>query len=254
MPEKLREYGMQSIGWLGLLGVWALITTTGFVDPLFLSSPSQTLDALIKGFGSGELLYGLGATLLRSLAGFLIAVLLGIPFGLLLGGVARADQMVGNLIDGLRSMPATALFPAFLLLFGIGDKAKIAVVTFVCVWGMVIFTASGAKNSGTTRRFLLRLHKVSLRQRFIDGLLLPAIPSVVGGMRATLSLALVITIGIEMIIGTRVGLGQTIYVAQVTYQIPLMYAAILVAAAAGIAMNILFRVGAKLVHWETLDR
>lgn len=74
-------------------------------------------------------------------------------------------------------------------------------------------------------------------------------------MRTTLSLALVITIGIEMIIGTKIGLGQTIYEAQQTYQIPTMYAAIMVAALAGIVLNRLFLfAAARLVHWETLDR
>lgn len=193
MRSHLQRIATSSFGWIVLLAAWALLTETGRVDPLFLSSPSQTLTALLGGLVSGELLEGLIATLFRSLSGFAIAVLLGTPLGLVLGGFAKADRVLGNVIDGLRSMPATALFPAFLLVFGIGEGSKIAVATFVCIWGMVIYTAYGVKTAGHIRRFLLRLHNVSVRQRFVDGLLFPALPSIFGGMRTTLSLALVIT-------------------------------------------------------------
>ena len=194
-------------------------------------------------------MWGVLDTVRRALSGFIMAVILGVPLGLLLGGVPRVQRVIGSVVDGLRSMPATALFPAFLLAFGIGDKAKVAVVTFVCLWAMAIYTSYGVRAAGETRRFLLTLHGVSLRQRFLDGLFYPALPSIIGGMRTTLSFALVITIGIEMIIGTKRGLGQSIYVAQATYKIASMYAAIILAAIAGIILNKIFlKLATKLVH------
>ena len=246
---------MSATGWGAIILIWALLTETRLIDPLFLASPTDTFTALLDGLCSGELVWGALATVQRDLSGFTIAVILGIPLGLLFGGIPKVHQAIGSVVDGLRSMPATALFPAFLLAFGIGDKAKIAVVTFVCLWAMAIYTAYGVRTAGDTRRFLLTLHGVSFVQRFFDCLFYPALPSIIGGMRTTLSFALVITIGIEMIIGTKKGLGQSIYEAQATYRIPSMYAAIILAAIAGIVLNMIFlKLASRLVHWDNVAR
>lgn len=247
MPKRVGS----ALSWGVLLALWASVTETGFVDPLFLSSPTDTFAAMFDGVTTGELLRAAMATLARAYGGFLIATLLGVPLGLMLGGMPRINAAIGGVVDAFRSMPATALFPAFLLLFGIGDTAKVAVATFVCTWAIAIYTAYGVRVAGETRRFLLRLHGTTRTQRFLDGLLRPALPNIVGGMRSALSLALVVTIGIEMIVGTTVGLGRTIYIAQLTYRIPRMYAAIMMAALLGIASNAVFAVGTRrIIHWD----
>lgn len=242
--------------WVAGVALWAALTETGLVDPLFLAPPGKTAAALWRGlFGSHELSWALLYTLRRALSGFVIASLLGVPLGLLVGGVPQVDRIFGRTIDGLRSMPATALFPAFLLVFGIGEASKVAVATFVCLWALVIYTAYGVRSSGGTRRHLLRLHGVSAAQIFFDGLFYPALPSILGGMRTSLSLALVVTISVEMLIGTKFGLGQTIYIAQSTYAIPTMYAAIILAALAGILINYLFQLLTRVcVRWEPAAR
>ena len=213
--------------------------------------PIDTARALLDGVLTGSLLRALVATLGRAYGGFVTPTVIGVPVGLMLGGLPKVKDAIGGIVDALRSMPATALFPAFLLLFGIGDTAKVAVVTFVCTWAIAIYTAYGVRVSGETRRFLLRLHQATAWQRLVDGLLLPALPNILGGIRTAISLALVVTIAIEMIVGTTVGLGQTIYVAQVTYRIPVMYAAIVLSAAAGVATNAIFSIASRRwVRWE----
>ena len=255
----LKSVALSSIAWVFLIFCWWLLTAripTPIVDPLFLASPRATFAALRSGFfqplGLGwDLVY----TLLRALGGFCIASILGVPLGLLLGGNSLARRLLSSLIDGLRSMPATALFPVFLLAFGGGEASKVAVAIFVCLWAMVIYTASGVMITGETRRFLLRQHKVTRSQFFLDGLLYPALPNILGGMRATLSLAFVITIGVEMLVGTKLGLGHSIYVAQTTYQIPTMYAAVVLAAIAGIILNrLLLLLIPLVVRWEAPQR
>jgi NitT/TauT family transport system permease protein len=246
----MRALVLQSAVWITALLLWALLTETKAVDPLLLASPSDTARALLDGIGSFVLVRALGCTLLRALAGFLIATLIGVPLGLVLGGFASVNEVLGSFVDGLRSMPATALYPVFLLAFGLGDLSKIAVATFICTWAMAIYSAYGVRSSGETRRFLLRLHNVPWSQILLDGLLFPAMPSIIAGMRTVLSLAWVVTIGVEMIVGTKYGIGQAIFDAQNTFRIPLMYASIVLAALAGIGMNQFFILAAKwLTPW-----
>jgi NitT/TauT family transport system permease protein len=112
--------------WLALVCIWAGVTETRIVDPLFLSSPTDTARALFDGVLSGSLLRALVATLGRAFGGFVLATVIGVPVGLMLGGLPKVKDAIGGIVDALRSMPATALFPAFLLLFGIGNTAKVA--------------------------------------------------------------------------------------------------------------------------------
>jgi NitT/TauT family transport system permease protein len=225
--------------WGVLVLLWYLCTKgeRPLIDPLFLSSPSDTLTALREGLRNAKLINAFGMTFGRALGGFLIATVIGVPLGLVLGGIAAVQRMLGNVVDALRSMPATALYPLFMFAFGSGSLSKIAVAAFVCTWAIAIYTAHGVSGSGQTRRFLLRMHRVSRTQFLLDGLLFPAMPAIIGGMRTAVSLAVVLTIGIEMIVGTTSGLGQAIFNAQNTYQIPDMYAAIVLAAVGGVLVN-----------------
>jgi ABC-type nitrate/sulfonate/bicarbonate transport system permease component len=247
----LQRFWRRALGWLVLVAIWSFLTDGGFADPLFLASPRSTFSALAEGVLSGGLVAAALATLWRASCGFLIASVVGTSIGLALGGISWVRDTLGGIVDALRSLPATALFPVFLLVLGIGDKAKIAVVVFVCMWAMAIYTAAGVREASTVRRFLLRLHDVGQLQYFWDGLFLPALPTILGGMRASISLSLVITIGIEMIVGTSSGLGQSIYMAQLTYKISDMYAAILVSAFLGFVVNRLFLfLSSRLVKWD----
>lgn len=249
--REARRFTLPLVPWILGIAAWNILTSFRWIDPLLLASPSATLRELERGIASLELLRALGFTLLRAFCGFWIATLIGVPLGLMLGGMQIIQRTFGGVIDGLRSMPATALYPVFLLAFGAGDASKIAVVVFICTWALVIYTASGINSSGSTRRFLLKMHRVSKSQYFLDGLLLPALPSIIAGMRTVLSLALVITIGIEMIVGTKYGIGQAIFDAQNTYRIPQMYAAIVMAALSGVVMNWFFAAFASyLTPWH----
>jgi ABC-type nitrate/sulfonate/bicarbonate transport system permease component len=250
----LRRFILRVAPWLFLLVVWSTVTDSRLVDPLLLATPSDTLVALIQTVRSGELIAATGCTLGRALGGFGIAVIAGVPLGLLLGGFSSFDRTFGGVIDALRSMPATALYPVFLLAFGAGDSSKVAVTTFISTWALAIYTAYGVRSNGDTRRFLLRLHRAPRRQILVDGLLFPALPSIVAGMRTIISIAFVVTIGIEMIVGTRCGLGQLIFDAQNTYRIPTMYAAIVASAATGVVVNWVFiRLARMLTPWEVVQ-
>ena len=239
---------------LGLL--WYVSTMRGkpLVDPLFLSSPSDTAKALWSGLRDHSLINAFGMTFGRALGGFLVAAVVGVPLGLVLGGITSVRRTLGNVVDALRSMPATALYPLFMFAFGSGSLSKIAVAAFVCTWAIAIYAAHGVATSGQTRRFILRMHRVSRTQYLLDGLLFPAMPAIIGGMRTAVSLAVVLTIGIEMIVGTTSGLGQAIFNAQNTFQIPNMYAAIVLAALGGVLVNKGFLLFAKwLAPWSQED-
>lgn len=252
--SSLRRIGAGILGWSVLLALWFFATLTRLVDPLFVASPMDTAIALSREGMSGHLLAAASLTTGLALLGFCIGVLIGVPLGLMLGGVALFRRIFGGIVDSFRSVPSTALFPIFLLFFGVGRTSKIAVAAFVCTLALAIYTAAAVPAHDSTRRFLLRLHHAPWWRRFLDGLFFPALPGVIGGMRTAVSMALVGTIANEMIIGTDLGLGRYIYDAQMTFRIPEMYAAIIVAGLVGVLLNRLLVIAVTyLVRWRQFD-
>ena len=238
------------VGPIIILIIWWLVTTLGLVDTLFLVSPQVAFVKLWNLLSSGEILPDLWVTLLRMLFGFAISMAIGIPTGLLLGSSKKLYSYFEFVIDFFRSLPATALFPLFMLVFGIGDAAKIAVVVFIATWVIIINTAYGVFHTPKGRLRYLQTLKAKKSQIFREVILPEAIPHIVVGLRTALSLSLVVIIAVEMFIGTRVGLGQRIFDAQLTFRIPELYATILLAGIVGYLLNKFFlSLELKFIHW-----
>src|SRR5690606_30147851 len=155
------------------------------------------------------------------------------------------------LVDFFRSTPATAMFPLFLLIFGIGDLAKIAVAAFGA-WLVIFFTvAYGVMNARQTRILAARVMGATPGRVFRDVMFYESLPQTFVGLRLGVSYALVVIIVAEMFIGSSDGLGRRIIDSQIVYDLQQMYATILAAGAMGYGCNLLF-LGLErwLVHWS----
>lgn len=234
-----------------LLLIWFLISYFNLINPLFLPSPQEVFVKLYKLMVSGEVFPDIIATLLRVLVGFFMAIFIGVPIGLIMGSSRRIYQALEFIIDFLRSIPAMALFPLFLLFFGIGNTAKIAVVVFACSLIIIINTVYGVRHGKELRIMVAKTMKANRFNLFRKVILPEALPEIVGGLRIAISLSLIIVIVTEMFIGTKVGLGHRIFDAQLVYRIPEMYAVIILTGCLGYLINKLFSAGErKVVHWS----
>jgi NitT/TauT family transport system permease protein len=251
--EKWRDFISEReafIGPLALLLVWSLISTFQWVNPFFLPSPWNVLLELKKLLFSQGIYSHLGKTLYRMFSGYLLAVFLGIPLGIVVGYWEKAYNSLEFLIEFFRGFPATSLFPLFMLAFGIGDAAKIAIVVFSCSLVITINTLYGVRNSSKTRQMVAETMKANKAYIFLRVILPDALPYITAGLRTSLSLTLIIVVILEMFIGTDKGLGQLIYNAHMTYQIPQMYATIVITGLIGYGMNKGFiKLEEEVIHW-----
>ncbi len=238
------------VGPLALLLIWYLISTFQWVNPFFLPTPWNVFLEL-KGLLFSQGVYPhLGKTLYRMFSGYLLAILLGIPLGIVVGYWERAYNSLEFLIEFFRGFPATSLFPLFMLAFGIGDAAKIAIVIFSCSLVITINTLYGVRNSSKTRQMVAETMKASKTYIFSRVILPDALPYITAGLRTALSLTLIIVVILEMFIGTDKGLGHLIYNAHMTYQIPQMYATIVITGLIGYGMNKGFiKLEEEIIHW-----
>lgn len=233
-----------------LIALWWVSVMAGIANPLFLPSPLEVFKTLGTLIVTNQVTNDVGLTLGRTITGFLISSVIGIVFGLLIGFDRRVYNYFEFIIDFLRSIPATALFPLFILFFGVGDLAKVTVVVFSCSLIVLINTAYGVINSRKTRLVMIQMYGASPLQKFTKVVLPEALPQIFVGLRTAVSIALILVVVTEMFIGTTVGLGFRIYNAQMVYRTAEMYAAILLTGILGYVLNKFFSVlERKLIHW-----
>ncbi len=239
-----------ALGFVGLILVWAAVNATGLVTARLLPSPLLTAEALARGLWSEGLGFDLGQTVRRTLEAFALAVASGVPLGIAIGSSVKVYRSVEFLIDFFRSTPATALFPLCMIIFGLGDGAKIAVAAFSAALILVFNVAYGVMNARPTRTLAARVMGASRLRVFRDVTFYESLPQTFVGVRTAVSLALVVVIVAEMFIGSDNGLGKRIIDAQITFDMPGLYAEIFLTGALGYTLNLLFlTLEARLVHW-----
>jgi NitT/TauT family transport system permease protein len=238
------------LGAVVLLGGWALLHGSRAIDPVLLPSPLEALQAFWTGLAHGTLGADFWKTIVRTLSSFAIALLVAVPLGIILGASQRFYESIEFAIDFFRSTPASAMFPLFLVIFGVGEKTKIAVAAFGAALVILFNVAYGVMGARKQRQLAAKVMGAPRWRVLTDVTLLESMPQVFVGMRSGISLALVIVIVAEMFIGSTDGLGQRVMNAQMIFDMPEMYAAIFAAGALGYAMNLVFILAERrFVHW-----
>ena len=239
------------VGPVVLFIIWDLAVRLGFIKPILLPPPVDALGALLSGLAGGPLMTDFAVTVWRTVQAFLIAAVIGVPLGVLLGSNERLYRSVEFLIDFFRSTPSSALIPLFLLIFGVSDVNKVAIAAFGAFLIVIFNSAYGVINARKQRVMAARVMGASRWRVFKDVLIWESLQPSFVGLRSAVSMALVIVIVAEMFIGSDAGLGNRIINAQQVLNVKSMYAAILAAGALGYALNILFLVAERrIVHWS----
>jgi NitT/TauT family transport system permease protein len=239
------------VGPSAILALWALLAYTHTVSPLLLASPHEVLVALAKLLGSGALASALLATTSRTLAGFAVSAVIGIPVGLVVGSSSAIREELRLVIDFCRSLPPTALLPLFLFFFGVGDLAKILLSGFSCALIIVLGTSEGVIGCNQMRLKLATAFGAS-RWALLFRVIFPeSLPSIAVALRTCLSLSLILVVVAEMYVGTGSGLGRMIADSHLMHRTSEMYATIAAAGLLGYALNWGLRaVAVRVVHWS----
>jgi NitT/TauT family transport system permease protein len=249
MKMKRLEALLPIVGVAGLLVIWSLATWRQWVDPVLLPSPILTFKAMWAGM-HGSLGFDFVKTVYRTAAATVIASVIAIPLGILLGASEKIYRSLEFVIDFFRSTPASAMFPLFLVLFGVGDETKISVAAFGAALVILFNVAYGVMNARKTRLLAAKVMGASRLRVLFDVMLLESLPQTFVGLRNGISLALVVIVVAEMFIGSQDGLGHSVFEAQQLFEMPRMYAAIFAAGVLGYGLNLMFLlVERRFVHW-----
>lgn len=239
--------------WIGPVIVfllWLTTSSTQLASPTLLPSVTSTFQKLYEIVATGSVFPNLGATLLRTFVGFVLLVILGVPIGVYLGAHPKIYKMFDIVIEFFRSLPGTAMFPLFLLVFGIGDGSKIAIAWFISFWIVLVNSAYGVLQGSKTRKRVAESFKATHWQTLSRVVFMDALPQIFIGLKVGLSLSLIAVVVSEMFIGSNTGLGQKIYDSYLTYEIPYLYAWLMVTGVVGYLLNKVFALlEYRVIHW-----
>jgi len=232
-----------------VFGIWFFLKRFFLVNDIFLPSIEKTFGAIGTIFTQDGWADSV-MTLYRVIISTGLALLLAIPLGLILGYYASLYRQFEIIIDFFRSVPATAFFPLFILVFGIGNTSIIALSSFVCFWVILVNSIYGVWNCPKTRMKIAKSLGAGTYFLFSRIIFFDALPQILVGLRLSFSLALIIVIVSEMLMGTKYGLGRIVYESYATYQYARLYGGILLIGTIGYGINKI-TVGTErhLLHW-----
>ncbi|MEV6238561.1 ABC transporter permease [Lentzea sp. NPDC051838] len=235
---------------VALLVVWEVAPRLGLVDATFLPSFSTVLGAWWELLVSGQLLENTQASLARSLAGFGLAVAASVPLGLLIGWYKPVATLLNPLLEVFRNTAALALLPVFVLLLGIGETSKIAIVFYACAWPILLNTISAVGGVDPTLLRLAKSMNLSGFRLFQKVILPAAVPTVFTGIRLAGAVSILVLVAAEMV-GAKAGLGYLINASQFNFAIPQMYAGIITISAIGVLFNqVLIGLERRFTSWR----
>ncbi|WP_231510782.1 ABC transporter permease [Bacillus sp. UNC438CL73TsuS30] len=212
IPYKL-YLGISISSIVFLFAIWSLLTYGGLVDPLFLPNPTQIIDSGITLFTEYGFINDIAITIYRVLAGFIVAVLVGLPLGILMGTFKVVEAFFEPVISSIRYMPASAFIPLFILWIGVGELEKITIIFVGTFFSLVLMTAVEVAN---VRRELLEAAYTLGRTRFgvLRSVILPAsIPGIMEIIRLILGWAWSYIIVAELVASSS-GIGSLILESQ----------------------------------------
>lgn len=229
---------------------WQAIADARLVSPVYLPSPGRAWAALLRGFATGDLGAKLLGTIDHMIEGWVAASIAGVALGALIGSSRAARAYLGPLLEFLRPLPASAVIPVAIALFGLTRSMAIGVVAFGAIWPMLLATVHGFAAVEPRLYEVARALHLS-RAAVIFKIALPsALPDIVAGLRLSLTVALILAVICEMIAGLD-GLGNWVLLSARMFRSPDLFAGVILLGAIGFGGALALNVAERyLLAWR----
>ncbi|HEX9080267.1 MAG TPA: ABC transporter permease [Desulfuromonadaceae bacterium] len=248
--EKRINFILGAVVILLFLLAWELVGRLALVNPLFTSSPSRAVRALVAITCDGTLLKHLTTSGTEFLLGFAAAVLVGLPVGIILGWFKLANSAFGPFVAAMQATPRIALMPLFIIWFGLGITSKIVIVMLSAVFPLIVNLQVAMSTIDGDLVRVARSYGASRWQIFWTVALPTSVPFLITALRLAAGRGMLGVIAAEVFGGSQ-GLGYMIQYAGSTFQTDKVFAGVAVVAAMGITLDTLFRrIGRRFEKWR----
>jgi ABC-type nitrate/sulfonate/bicarbonate transport system permease component len=233
---------------VALLMLWEVLAKTGAIDQRFFPAPSKVfmgMVALLSDPGErGRLFVDMVATYQRLAIGYGIGATLGVVAGITMGLSTSVRFCLGPLVNATFPTPKLAIFPLLIVVFGLGDASKIALVTLGVFYMTCLSTVSGVLYSNPLHLDVARAFRIPAWTRWSRIVVPSALPSIVTGLKLGLGQALILVVSAEFV-AAQEGLGHFIWDSWQVLDISRMFVGLFVVAITG---------GGAVLLGETIER
>ena len=233
-----------------LLLAWEWASNARVISPVFFPAPSAAWQALLANIESGDLQPKILGTLNHMFFGWLIASVVAIALGVIIGSWKTMRVAFTPLLEFLRPLPVSAVIPVSIAAFGLSETMATFVIAFGTLWPMLLATVHGVSDIHprlieTTR--ILRMSKLAM----IAKVALPAaLPDIVAGMRISVTVALILAVVCEIVAGLD-GLGHWILLSARMYRTADLFSGVILLGVIGnLAALSVGMVERRLLAWQ----
>ncbi|MEI2617488.1 MAG: 1,4-dihydroxy-2-naphthoate octaprenyltransferase [Thermomicrobiales bacterium] len=224
------------LGPILVLLVWEILARTETINPLFFPPPTS-LEATARGLiSSGQLWDDIRISMLRVGAGFLIAAIPGVLIGMLMGLWWPVRAVVSPIAAAFFAVPKIAILPLVIIIFGIGEISKVAMVAISVLFLVVLATMSAVLEIENGYFDVARNAGASVWQQIRTVALPAALPGIFSGLRLALGFSLLVIVGTEFL-AAKNGIGYLIWNSYQTFAIEKMYVGLIVTGLLGWLLN-----------------
>src|SRR5262249_52751556 len=232
------------------LALWEGAVASGAIDPLFVSSPSRIVATARQTIDDPDFWRDLSVSAREFAYGYVVAILIGVPLGLLTGWYRRLQYLLGPVIDMMNAVPRVTFLPILVLWFGIGIWSKFAVVFLGAVIPIVISTFAGVRANEARFVTVARSFGASQLKLFTSVILPGSVPFIFTGLKYASGRALLGVVVGELYASTA-GIGHMIAEAGNTFQIDALFFGVLLFTATGLVVAaILDRIERRFERWR----
>jgi NitT/TauT family transport system permease protein len=222
--------------------LWETLSRLKIINPVFFPPFTNILEQIIHLFEIGVMGQQVKASLGRALPGFLLATLVGVPLGLILGTFFNRLKTVLEIpLEVLSQINPFLLFHILILFMGIGESPKITIIFWTCLWPITFNTIQGASSVNLT---IIKAGRAFGLNRFglLTKIVIPAtMPNIFAGLSLSLGDSMFMLIAAEMM-GASSGLGWFVLASQENFQLNRVYAAVMVIALLGLILDAIIRI------------
>ena len=232
-----------------IIVVWYILTEgLGLIPYYILPSPVHVFNAAVKLIANGKLIDHTISTLTKVFSGIILASIVAIPLGIILGWYETLDEFCSLVISILRPIPPIAWIPFSILWFGIGLSSAVFVIFIGCVFSVLVYTIDGVKR--TDKVLIEAAHTLGANNwDILYKVVLPsAFPYIVSGLKVGVSIALMCTVSAEMIASSK-GLGYMILTASQLFDPGTMVVGMVIIGIIGILFDVGFRKIQSKIFW-----
>jgi len=255
VSDRLR-FIYPAVGILLSLLAWQIFTSSLFLDERFSDSfsPANTFRELGRFVIDGAFIRHAIPSLARVGCGLLIAMIIGIPVGILVGFFTRLNLLTNTVFQFIRMTSPLAWMPIAIIIFGVGNKPVYFLIAMAAVWPLIINTAHGVRNVNPIWLKVVRMlggeDWAVLRRAIVPAI----VPDILTGLRISLGISWIILVPAEML-GVPSGLGYYILDTRDRFNYGEMTAVILVIGFFGFLSDSIIRLAQGHFSWrEKMER